>query len=70
MFNLLIDKINLFELYNGLLKARNDQPSLGLDEVVAHVENTYKKILKDNHQYLRLEESSNSPVQSSSVHTV
>lgn len=43
-----LDKINIFELYNGLLKANAAKPELGLDQTVKHVESQYKDYLKKN----------------------
>ena len=54
-----LDGANLFELYNGLLKARKEQPSLGLDEAVAHLEGRYKTALRQNDLFLQLEASAN-----------
>ncbi len=43
-----VDKVNLFELYNGLLKAHRLNADLGLESAIKHVESQYKDVLKQN----------------------
>ena len=50
------DKLNLFELYNGLRGAHEKAPELGLDETVALIESRYANVLAHNEKYLELSE--------------
>jgi hypothetical protein len=50
-----IDKINVFELYNGLQKAHQAKPELGLGDALKHVESQYKSLIQQNSQFLTLE---------------
>jgi hypothetical protein len=52
---LCIDQLNLFELYNGLLKAHANNKELGLEDAIKHVETKYHDILKQNEQFKLIE---------------
>lgn len=43
-----IDQINLFELYNGLLRAHSQNKELKLDDTIKTVESRYSEILRNN----------------------
>ena len=49
------DHVNLFEAYNGLLKANAQNASLGLGAAIKHLEGTYTDILRRNDQYREIE---------------
>jgi hypothetical protein len=49
------DQMNLFEVYNGLVKANAQNPSLGLNSAIKHLEGTYSDILRRNDQYREIE---------------
>ena len=42
------DQMNLFEVYNGLVKANAQNPSLGLSSAIKHLEGTYADALRRN----------------------
>ena len=50
------DKLNLFELYNGLKRAHEKAPELGLEETLALIESRYANVLALNEKYLELSE--------------
>ena len=45
------DQMNLFEVYNGLVKANAQNSSLGLGDAIKHLESTYSDLLRRNDQY-------------------
>ena len=49
------DKINLFEVYNGLVKAQSLNSSLGLTDAIRHLETKYSDSLRRNEQYREIE---------------
>ena len=49
------DHVNLFEAYNGLLKANAQNANLGLGAAIKHLEGTYTDILRRNDQYREIE---------------
>ena len=50
------DQINLFEVYNGLLKAHSLKPSLGLEAAVKHLEAKYgDALLRRNDQFREIQ---------------
>lgn len=49
------DHINLFELYNGLVKAHSQNKELGLDETIRGLESRYGEILKNNNTFREIE---------------
>ena len=52
----LIDRLNLFEAYNGLKIANAAAPQLNLGSTISHFESKYALDLDNNNQYLALEE--------------
>jgi hypothetical protein len=53
-----LDRLNLFELYNGVKLAHEAKPELGLEETVKHLEATYEQILLENDKFLQLSSDS------------
>lgn len=57
------DHLALFEVYNGLQSAHAQNKSLGLDEAIKHLENTYgDAVLRKNNLYLEIEATHNEAV--------
>lgn len=56
------DQMNLFEAYNGLVKANSENPSLGLASAIKHLEGTYSEILRRNDQYREIEGAIITPI--------
>ena len=54
--------MNLFEAYNGLVKANSQNPSLGLASAIKHLDGTYADILRRNDQYREIEGALNAPI--------
>jgi len=54
-FIILLDKINLLELYNGLQRAHKADSSLGLEQTIKHLEHNYREILSHNDSFLQME---------------
>lgn len=42
------DQMNLFEAYNGLVSANQQNPSLGLSSAIKHLDSTYSDVLRRN----------------------
>jgi hypothetical protein len=51
------DKLNFFELYNGLTLAHQGNPALGLGETVKQLEQKYSHLLSNNNSYRSLEDT-------------
>ena len=49
------DQMNLFEVYNGLVRANGQNASLGLSSAIKHLEGKYSDILRRNDQYREIE---------------
>ena len=49
------DQVNLFEVYNGLVKAQSLNPSLGLTGAIKHLEGTYADSLRRNDSFREIE---------------
>ena len=45
------DQLNVFELYNGLLRAHAQNKELGLEQSIKHIESKHAEELKENEQY-------------------
>ena len=56
------DHMNLFETYNGLVKAQSLNASLGLSEAIRHLEGTYGDILRRNDSYREIEGAINESI--------
>ena len=56
---LYIDHIQLFELYNGLIKAQWNNRDFGLEGSIKSIEEKYSEILKHNEDYLKIEKTFN-----------
>lgn len=54
--------MNLFEVYNGLLKAHSLNKELGLDEALKSLESRYGSHLRKNEQFLEIEATHNESV--------
>lgn len=50
-----VDKLNFFELYNGVVKANEEKPSLGLQDTLLNLEEKYSFLINQNEEYLRLD---------------
>ena len=59
--------MNLFELYNGVLRANNAAPNLGLGETVKHLESRYSEILRNNQNYLHVENTQQEMLEAKAV---
>jgi len=59
------DQINLFECYNGLAKAHQENPRLGLDSALKHLENTYGEALRRNDQFREIDSAINEAISAS-----
>ena len=55
MLRICLDKINLLEVYNGLLEARRADPTLGVDAAIKHLEQQHSAILSHNESFLQME---------------
>ena len=51
------DGVNLFELYNGLVKAHAQNKELGLEDSIRQIEDKYKEVLRSNEQFKNIEKS-------------
>jgi hypothetical protein len=61
------DQMNLFEAYNGLVKANSLNPSLSLSGAIKHLEGTYGHILRRNDTFREIEGAISQPLSSSEV---
>lgn len=48
----------MFELYNGVKKAVDFRPELGMHETLAYLEQQYPRLTERNEQYLALNQDS------------
>lgn len=51
----ILDQLNLFELYNGLIKAHDNNKELGLDETLNNFRKKYGDSLKHNEHFKLIE---------------
>lgn len=49
-----LDKLNLYELYNGVKKTTIEMPSLGMQETLSLLDQKYEVLADRNEQYLSL----------------